>query len=120
MGRELINLTQKRANVIPVIENARFPERFRMLISMVDVIYSDIPCQDQVNIVWKNANFFLKGRGHFILSMKAIHVDQSSSRDIVFSREIQKLQSLQLRPREQLTLEPYERECAIVTGIFHF
>lgn len=34
-GRDLINLAKKRTNIIPVIEDARHPHKYRMLIGEV-------------------------------------------------------------------------------------
>lgn len=47
-GRDLVNMAKKRTNVIPIIEDARHPARYRMLVSMVDVIFSDVAQPDQV------------------------------------------------------------------------
>ena len=47
-GRDLVNMAKKRTNVIPIIEDARHPARYRMLIGMVDVIFSDVAQTDQV------------------------------------------------------------------------
>ena len=41
-GRDLVNMAKKRTNVIPIIEDARHPGRYRMLVGMVDVIFSDV------------------------------------------------------------------------------
>ena len=38
-GRDLISMATHRTNVIPIIEDARHPLRYRMLVSMVDVIF---------------------------------------------------------------------------------
>jgi len=32
-------MAKKRTNVIPIIEDARHPNKYRMLMSMVDVMY---------------------------------------------------------------------------------
>src|SRR5690554_1022130 len=41
-GRELINVAQRRTNVIPIVMDARHPLKYRQLItSMVDVIFAD-------------------------------------------------------------------------------
>ncbi len=32
--------------------------------------------------------------------------------------QVKKLQELQLKPKEQVTLEPYERDHAMVVGVF--
>jgi rRNA 2'-O-methyltransferase fibrillarin len=36
----------------------------------------------------------------------------------VFAEEVKKLQTEQFKPLEQITLEPYERDHAIVTAIY--
>ena len=41
-GRDLVNMAKKRTNVIPIIEDARHPARYRMLVGMVDVIFSKV------------------------------------------------------------------------------
>ncbi|XP_072966983.1 rRNA 2'-O-methyltransferase fibrillarin 1-like isoform X2 [Typha angustifolia] len=46
-GRDLVNMAKKRTNVIPIIEDARHPGRYRMLVGMVDVIFSDVAQPDQ-------------------------------------------------------------------------
>lgn len=43
-----MNMAKKRTNVIPIIEDARHPAKYRMLVGMVDVIFSDVAQPDQV------------------------------------------------------------------------
>ena len=43
-----MNMAKKRTNVIPIIEDARHPQRYRMLVGMVDVIFADVAQPDQV------------------------------------------------------------------------
>jgi fibrillarin-like rRNA methylase len=43
-----VNMAKKRTNVIPIIEDARHPNRYRMLMGMVDVIFADVAQPDQV------------------------------------------------------------------------
>ncbi|KAB2011866.1 hypothetical protein ES319_D09G048800v1 [Gossypium barbadense] len=45
-GRDLVNMAKKRTNVIPIIEDARHPAKYRMLVGMVDVIFSDVAQPD--------------------------------------------------------------------------
>lgn len=49
-GRDLVNMAKKRTNVIPIIEDARHPAKYRMLVGMVDVIFSDVAQPDQVHL----------------------------------------------------------------------
>ncbi|KAI3905072.1 hypothetical protein MKX01_017318, partial [Papaver californicum] len=46
--RDLVNMAKKRTNVIPIIEDARHPAKYRMLVGMVDVIFSDVAQPDQI------------------------------------------------------------------------
>lgn len=43
-----MNMAKKRTNVIPIIEDARHPAKYRMLVGMVDVIFADVAQPDQV------------------------------------------------------------------------
>ena len=115
-GRDLVNMAKKRTNVIPIIEDARHPARYRMLVGMVDVIFADVAQPDQARIVALNASYFLKAGGHFVISIKANCIDSTVPAEAVFAREVKKLQEEKFRPLEQLTLEPYERDHAIVVG----
>ncbi|KAJ8630452.1 hypothetical protein MRB53_023775 [Persea americana] len=40
-------MAEKRTNVIPIIEDARHPAKYRILVGMVDVIFSDVAQPDQ-------------------------------------------------------------------------
>jgi rRNA 2'-O-methyltransferase fibrillarin len=59
-GRELLEMAKKRTNVIPIIEDARKPQKYRMLVPMVDVIFEDVAQPDQARILAVNAHFFFK------------------------------------------------------------
>jgi len=115
-GRDLIEMAKKRTNVIPIIEDARHPLRYRMLVGMVDTIFADVAQPDQARIVAYNAQFFLKPGGHFVISIKANCIDSTVEAEVVFAKEVETLQKEGFTPEEQLTLEPYERDHAIVVG----
>ncbi len=108
-GRDLINMATHRTNVIPIIEDARHPLRYRMLVSMVDVIFADVAQPDQARIVGLNAHLFLKVGGGVVVSIKANCIDSTAAPEAVFAREVQKLRDERIKPLEQLTLEPFER-----------
>jgi len=89
-----------------------------MLVGMVDVIFADVAQPDQARIVALNAHNFLKNGGNFVISIKASCIDSTASPEAVFAAEVKKLQSEKLKPKEQLTLEPYERDHAVVVGVY--
>ncbi|GLJ09394.1 hypothetical protein SUGI_0108510 [Cryptomeria japonica] len=115
-GRDLVNMAKKRTNIIPIIEDARHPIRYRMLVGMVDVIFADVAQPDQARIVALNAHHFLKNGGHFVISIKANCIDSTVPAEAVFAQEVKKLQKEQFKPSEQVTLEPFERDHACVVG----
>ncbi|XP_004308063.1 PREDICTED: mediator of RNA polymerase II transcription subunit 36a [Fragaria vesca subsp. vesca] len=115
-GRDLVNMAKKRTNVIPIIEDARHPAKYRMLVAMVDVIFSDVAQPDQARILALNASYFLKSGGHFVISIKANCIDCTVPAETVFASEVKKLQAEQFKPFEQVTLEPFERDHACVIG----
>ncbi|KAF2104317.1 Fibrillarin [Rhizodiscina lignyota] len=113
-GRDLINMATHRPNVIPIIEDARHPLRYRMLVSMVDCIFADVAQPDQARIVALNAHMFLKEGGGVIISIKANCIDSTRPAAEVFALEVGKMKQEMIKPKEQLTLEPFERDHAMV------
>jgi fibrillarin-like rRNA methylase len=139
-GRDLINMAKKRTNVIrmlssklslincwftynalAILEDARMPNRYRMLLSTVDVIFADVAQPDQARIVIYNAEYFLKDQGHIVISIKASCIDSVAPPDVIFAEQLEVLKKAQFKPLEQVTLEPYERDHAMVSGgCFYF
>ncbi|KAG5337725.1 FBRL methyltransferase, partial [Acromyrmex heyeri] len=117
-GRDLIDVAKRRSNIIPIVEDARHPHKYRMLVGMVDTIFSDVAQPDQARIVSLNAQNFLKNGGHFVISIKASCIDSLAQPETVFAAEVKKLSADNLKPQEQITLEPYERDHAVVVGVY--
>jgi len=115
-GRDLINMAKKRTNVIPIIEDARHPMKYRMFIGMVDAVFADVAQPDQARIVGLNCHLFLKDQGGVVVSIKANCIDSTAPAEAVFVREVQKMREERMKPTEQLTLEPFERDHCIVVG----
>merc|ERR1711899_345029 len=91
---------------------------YRMLIPMVDCVFADVAQPDQARIVALNSQFFLKNGGHFVISIKANCIDSTAEPEGVFAGEGKKMQAEKMKPQEQVTLEPYERDHAVVVGIY--
>jgi len=117
-GRDLINVAKSRTNVIPIIEDARHPLKYRMLVGMVDCVFADVAQPDQARIVALNSHYFLKNGGHSVIAIKASCIDSTAAPEAVFRREVSKLQEENFKPLEQLTLEPYERDHAVVISVY--
>ena|SRR5712691_11232009 len=113
----LHSLTRARILTTAIVEDARFPQKYRMLLSTVDVIFADVAQPDQARIVAHNAHQFLKVDGHVVISIKANCIDSTAPPEAVFDREVNALRAEMFKPLEQITLEPYERDHAMVTGM---
>lgn len=117
-GRELVNLAKKRPNIIPIIDDARYPQNYRMLVPMVDVIFSDVAQPDQARIVGLNARYFLKNKGGVLMSIKANCIDSTKKPETVFAEEVNKFRKDNIKPKEQVSLEPFEKDHAMMCGIY--
>ncbi len=106
-GRDLINMAKKRTNVVPIIEDARHPHKYRMLIPMVDTIFADVAQPDQARIVALNAHQFLKTGGHFVISIKVLF-ESDSSGTLLITR-LSSLRPTVLIQRRSLKLFSLER-----------
>jgi len=115
-GRDLIGMAKLRTNTIPIVEDARHPQKYRMLVQMVDVIFADVAQPDQARIIALNAHHFLKNGGAIVISIKANCIDSTAPAAQVFASEVNIMRKEGIKPKEQLTLEPYERDHAIVVG----
>lgn len=118
-GRDLEEMSKRRPNVVPILDDARHPWKYRMLIPrLVDCIFIDVAQPDQGRILALNALHFLKPGGGFVISIKANCIDSTADAATVFANEVALMKKEGLKPREQVTLEPFERDHAVVAGIF--
>ena len=101
-GRDLINMAKTRPNIIPIIEDARHPLKYRMLVGMVDCVFADVAQPDQARIIMLNAHYFLKVGGGIVISIKANCIDSTVAAEKVFVVERQKLVEEDLKLKEQV------------------
>ncbi|EPY28573.1 rRNA 2'-O-methyltransferase fibrillarin [Strigomonas culicis] len=118
VGRDLVEMSKRRPNIVPIIEDARYPMKYRMLVPMVDCIFMDVAQPDQARILALNAQAFLRNGGHYVISIKANCIDSTLEASVVIASELNKLAKDKLKPQEEQTLEPFERDHAVVIGIY--
>ena len=56
--------------------------------------------------------------GGIVISIKANCIDSTAAPEVVFAQEVAKLREMGIKPSEQLTLEPFERDHAMVVGVY--
>lgn len=52
------------------------------------------------------------------LIFQANCIDSTAEAEAVFAGEVKKMRAERMKPLEQVTLEPYERDHAVVVGIY--
>lgn len=116
--RELVNnVCPYRLNMIPILEDARFPERYMMFINgKVDVIYCDIAQPEQAKILADNADLFLKRGGWIMLAVKAQSIDVTKEPDEVYRREVKVLENRGFNIIDVVHLEPYDKAHAMIVA----
>jgi fibrillarin-like pre-rRNA processing protein len=113
--RELIDtLCGHRSNVFPVLSDARLPEKYKALVSPVDVIYSDVAQPEQAKILADNADLFLKPNGSALIAIKSRSVDVTMEPIDVYRQEIEILRRRHFAVGQTVRLEPYEKDHALV------
>ncbi|KAB8556644.1 hypothetical protein FH972_025680 [Carpinus fangiana] len=56
--------------------------------------------------------------GGVLVSVKANCIDSTKPPEQVFAMEVQKMRAEKIKPKEQMTLEPFERDHCIVAGLY--
>jgi fibrillarin-like pre-rRNA processing protein len=73
----LLHLSERRANVFPLLADAQLPERYRARVGQVDFLYQDVAQRNQGGIFAENARAALQPGGRGLLMLKVRSVTQS-------------------------------------------
>jgi fibrillarin-like pre-rRNA processing protein len=116
--RDLVdNVCNYRLNMSPILEDARFPEKYAMFITRkVDDIYCDIAQSEQAKILADNAELFLKNSGWIMLAVKAQSIDVTKEPSEIYKREIKVLEKRGFRTEQTVYLEPYDKAHAMIVA----
>jgi fibrillarin-like pre-rRNA processing protein len=115
IARGLVQLAQSRKNIVPIIDDARYPSRYaHFLTGPVDIVYQDVAQPDQARILSDNLTTFCSIGSWGLIAIKARSIDSSLDTRIIFERELQILDDSGLEVIENIGLEPYEKDHAFV------
>eukprot|EP00768_Dysnectes_brevis_P000323 gnl/Dysnectes_brevis/106_a127_6740.p1 GENE.gnl/Dysnectes_brevis/106_a127_6740~~gnl/Dysnectes_brevis/106_a127_6740.p1 ORF type:complete len:370 (+),score=111.22 gnl/Dysnectes_brevis/106_a127_6740:45-1154(+) len=117
-GRDLMEVAKNRSNIFPIVADARHPYKYRMVVPMVDTIFSDVAQPDQARIVADNAKHFLKVGGGMLISIKASSVNSVATPEAVFQAEMATLKKLGFKLHEKLDIDEFHRFHAIISGTY--
>lgn len=107
--RKLLELSKKRKNMSPLLNDARKPEEYQYMVGDVDIIYQDVAQPDQSDILIKNAEIFLKPGDFALLCIKARSIDTAGDPVKIFKTEKDKL-SEAFDILEEINLTPYDKD----------
>jgi fibrillarin-like pre-rRNA processing protein len=114
--RDLVNnVAAYRSNILPMLEDARMPERYAMFISgKVDTIYCDVAQPEQAKLLADNADFFLKPSGWVMLACKSQSIDVTMAPEAVYKQEAHILRKRGYEVTEIVPLDPYDKAHAMI------
>jgi len=109
--RDLVeNVCVYRVNMSPILEDARVPDKYSMLIrGKVDDIYCDIAQPEQARVLADNADVFLKKHGWIMLAVKSQSIDVTKEPSEVYKNEIMVLEKRGFLVKQAVQLEPYDK-----------
>ncbi|NCN65103.1 MAG: fibrillarin-like rRNA/tRNA 2'-O-methyltransferase [Candidatus Altiarchaeum hamiconexum] len=110
MMRDLIQISEVRTNVIPILADASKPETYMDRILSVDFIYQDVAQPNQAEILNKNAEIFKPKFA--MLAIKARSIDVTKNPSQIFKKEIGKLNNFEVI--EIIKLYPYDKDHVLV------
>jgi fibrillarin-like pre-rRNA processing protein len=119
-ANDLIQLSRRRKNVIPILEDAYHSERYCHLVCPVDVVYQDISQRNQAEIFLENIERYLKKDGLGILMVKARSIDVSLKPKETYELVADKLREQKLNIINLIDLSPYEKDHAAIVVSLSF
>jgi fibrillarin-like pre-rRNA processing protein len=112
---KMIELSEKRQNIIPILADANHPDRYGHLISTVNLIYQDISQRNQAEIFITNIFSFLKKKGSGVLMVKARNIDVSLKPKNAYQLVCSKLEDSGIEILNTIDLSPYEKDHAAIS-----
>jgi fibrillarin-like pre-rRNA processing protein len=116
--RDLVdNVCTYRMNMSPILEDARFPQKYAMFIrGKVDDIYCDIAQPEQAKVLADNAAQFLKRAGWVMFAVKSQSIDVTKEPSEVYKSEVKVLENRGFKIEEVVHLEPYDKAHAMIVA----
>ncbi len=118
--RELIPTAELRGNIVPILGDSRKPEEYENLIlEKVDIVYEDVASDDQIPILIRNCEKFLKPNGFAMIAIKSQSIDVTKPPQQVYKECLEKLEKY-FEILEKVELDPYEKHHLFVVMRWKF
>jgi len=109
--RDLLTLSEKRLNLVPILCDAARPETYRAHVGSVDVLYQDVAQRDQGSIFLRNIEFLRSGGTGFLM-IKSRSKDVAANPAVVYETIRGQLRGAGLEVIDLRPLEPFEADHA--------
>ena len=114
--RQLIQNTDKRKNVVPILGNANFPESYaNSIFTPIDLVYQDVAQPNQAQIAIENCNYYLKDNGILILAIKSQSIDSVQKSEKIYLQEIRILEKEGYSIIDNINIHKYAANHIILT-----
>lgn len=113
--KKLIQLSEKRKNIIPILGDANHSDRYSSIVPTVNLIYQDISQRNQAEIFISNVTRYLEKKGTGILMVKARSIDVSLKPKEAYDLVCSDLKSSGLKIKEKIDLTPYEKDHSAIS-----
>lgn len=111
--RKLLNLSEKRKNIFPIMSDAHNTDEYSDIIQKVDFLYQDISQRDQTEIFLKNIKFLKKGHYGF-LSVKSRSIDVSKKPEKIYDEVEKKLKNAGLKVKDIVDIRRWQKGHAVI------
>ena len=106
--RQLIQNISNRNNIIPILENAKYPENYaKSIFTDIDLIYQDVAQPNQAEIAIANCNYYLKDSGILILAIKSQSIDSVIKSEKVYAQERKIIENAGYKVLESINIHKY-------------
>lgn len=106
---KLMELSKRRGNIIPILEDANHPERYAQYLSKADVIVQDVSQRNQAQILIMNARQFARADTPLLFAVKSRSIDATRPPSWVFEKVKSELSGL-CRISEIVDISQYEED----------
>jgi len=106
--RQLIQNTNNRKNIVPILGDANFPEKYaNSIFTNIDLVYQDIAQPNQAQIAIANCSYYLKDKGTLILAIKSQSIDSVQKPEKIYIQEKKILEKAGYKISESFNIHKY-------------
>ncbi|MFW9770559.1 MAG: fibrillarin-like rRNA/tRNA 2'-O-methyltransferase [Promethearchaeota archaeon] len=86
--RQLIQNISDRKNIVPIMGDANFPEKYaKSIFTEIDIIYQDVAQPNQAEIAILNSRYYLRKGGFLIIAIKSQSINSIQKSEKIYERE---------------------------------